>query len=90
MVDNNREAGGPRRQRNLSVWRHRGCLGAIGSTEDSKEVEEAGPLGLEKKQGYGDLMSGAEVSVLGHPATDEPQGWHELWTLVKGPRGRMF
>lgn len=47
-------------------------------------------LDLEKEQGYGDLMSSAEVSVLGHPAMEEPREWHELRTLVKGPRGRMF
>lgn len=47
-------------------------------------------MDMEKEQGYGDLMSGAEVSVLGHPATEEPQERHELRTLVKGPRGGMF
>lgn len=45
---------------------------------------------LEKEQGSADLMSGAEVSVLGHPATEEPQEWPELRTLVKGPRGNVL
>lgn len=30
-------------------------------------------------------MPGAGVSVLGHPAMEETEEWHELWTLVKGP-----
>lgn len=45
---------------------------------------------LEKEQGSADLMFGAEVSVLRHPATEEPQEWHELWTLVKGPRANVL
>jgi hypothetical protein len=55
-----------------------------------KKWKKQALLVLEKEQGSADLMSGAEMSVLRHLATEEPQEWHELWTLFQGPRGDVL